>query len=97
MVNRRFLLEKMGLLSLAPTLLAKTVNGFDSLQPILPKGIFPPSEYLAHLEGGKAFGIQITPSGPFRVSIRAYSGGSRDWATTNCGSRPSKGNGMMGI
>ncbi len=75
MVNRRFLLEKLGLLSLAPTLLAKTVNGFDSLQPILPKGIFPPSEYLAHLEGGKPFGLQITPSGPFRVSIHAYSGG----------------------
>ncbi|MSR80971.1 MAG: DUF1080 domain-containing protein [Gemmataceae bacterium] len=75
MVNRRFLLEKLGLLSLAPTLLTKTVNGFDSLHPILPKGIFPPSEYLAHLADGKPFGLQITPTSPFRVAIHAFSGG----------------------
>ncbi len=75
MLSRRFLLEKLGLLSLCPPLLTKTVNGLDSLHPNLPKGIFPPSEYSATLATGKPFGLQITPTSPFRVAIHAYSGG----------------------
>ncbi len=75
MLCRRSLLAKLGLLSLGNTLLSRKVQGFDSLQPPLPKGVFPPSEYSCTFARGNPFGLQITPTGPFRVAVHAYSGG----------------------